>query len=105
MALADLKFHSDEWSIDEAVKYITENTPYTAHRVALMVRQIQKNPGYYASALGGKLKFSEIKSRCLAEGKSCEADFNQQVIDQGPIPFEALEGLIFLGAANASDRE
>ena len=105
MALADLKFHSDEWSIDEAVKYITENTPYTAHRVALMVRQIQKNPGYYASALGGKLKFSEMKSRCLAEGKSCEADFNQQVIDQGPIPFEALEGLVFLGAANASDRE
>ena len=95
MALADLKLHSDQWSIDEAVKYITENTPYTSHRIRLMLRQVQQNPGYYASALGGKLKFSELKSRCLAEGKSCQADFNQQIIDQGPIPFEILESLIF----------
>ena len=95
MALADLKLHSDQWSIDEAVKYITENTPYTSHRIRLMLRQVQQNPGYYASALGGKLKFSELKSRCLAEGKRCQADFNQQIIDQGPIPFEILESLIF----------
>ena len=95
MALADLKLHSDQWSIDEAVKYITENTPYTSHRITLMLGQVQQNPGYYASALGGKLKFSELKSRCLAEGKSCQADFNQQIIDQGPIPFEVLESLIF----------
>ena len=95
MALADLKLHSDQWPIDEAVKYIMENTPYTSHRIRLMLRQVQQNPGYYASALGGKLKFSELKSRCLAEGKSCQADFNQQIIDQGPIPFEILESLIF----------
>jgi hypothetical protein len=60
-----------------------------------MIEQLQQNPGYYASALGGKLKFSELKGRCLAEGKSCQADFNQQVIDRGPIPFEVLERLIF----------
>jgi uncharacterized protein (DUF885 family) len=95
MALADLKLHSEQWSIDEAVKYIAENTPYTTHRITLMIGQIQEKPGYYTSALGGKLKFSELKSRCLAEGKSCQADFNQQVIDQGPIPFEMLENLIF----------
>ena len=95
MALADLKLHSEQWSIDEAVKYIAENTPYTAHRITLMIGHIQEKPGYYTSALGGKLKFSELKSRCLAEGKSCQADFNQQVIDQGPIPFEMLEDLIF----------
>ena len=95
MALADLKLHSEQWSIDEAVKYIAENTPYTTHRITLMIGQIQEKPGYYTSALGGKLKFSELKSRCLAEGKNCQADFNQQVIDQGPIPFEMLEDLIF----------
>jgi uncharacterized protein (DUF885 family) len=95
MALADLKLHSTEWSIDEAVKYITDNTPYTAHRITLMIGQIQKNPGYYATALGGKLKFSELKRRCLAEGRSCQADFNQQVIDRGPVTFEILERLIF----------
>jgi uncharacterized protein (DUF885 family) len=95
MALADLKLHRDEWLIDEAVKYITDNTPYSAHRITLMIDQIRKNPGYYTVALGGKLKFSELKSRCLAEGRNCEADFNQQVIDQGPIPFDILEDLIF----------
>lgn len=95
MALADLKLHDDAWSIDETVRYITDNTPYTAHRVALMIGQIQNNPGYYAAALGGKLKFSELKRRCLAEGRACQADFNQQIIDQGPIPFEILERLIF----------
>ena len=94
MALADLKLHSDEWSVDEAVNYITDNTPYTAHRITLMIDQIQKNPGYYTAALGGKLKFVELKRRCLAEGRNCEADFNQQVIDQGPIPFEILERFI-----------
>lgn len=95
MALADLNLNRDQWSIDEAVKYITDNTPYTAHRITLMIGQIQKNPGYYTAALGGKLKFSELKSRCMVEGRSCQADFNQQVIDQGPIPFEILERLIF----------
>ena len=95
MALADLKLHSVEWSIDEAVKYITENTPYASHRITLMIRQIQQNPGYYAAAVGGKLKFSELKALCLAAGKKCQADFNQQVIDQGPIPFRVLERLIF----------
>ncbi len=95
MALADLKLHGDAWSIDETVRYITDNTPYTAHRATLMIEQIQNNPGYYAAALGGKLKFSELKRRCLAEGRACQADFNQQIIDQGPIPFEILERLIF----------
>lgn len=95
MALADLKLHSDEWSIDEAVKYITDNTPYSAHRITLMIDQIRKNPGHYTVALGGKLKFSELKGRCSAEGRNCQAHFNQQVIDQGPIPFKILEDLIF----------
>lgn len=95
MALADLKLHSVEWSIDEAVTYITENTPYASHRITLMIGQVQQNPGYYAAAVGGKLKFSELKDLCLAAGKSCQADFNQQVIDQGPIPFRVLERLIF----------
>lgn len=95
MALADLKLHSDEWSIDEAVKYIKEGTPYASHRITLMIGQIQQNPGYYAAAVGGKLKFSELKGLCSAAGKNCQADFNQQVIDQGPIPFKILERLIF----------
>ena len=95
MALADLKLHSNRWSLEEAVKYITQQTPYTAHRITLMVRQIQQKPGYYAAAFGGKIRFSELKNRCLAEGKRCQADFNQQVIDQGPVPFEILERLIF----------
>ena len=60
-----------------------------------MIGQIQQNPGYYAAAVGGKLKFSELKALCLAAGKKCQADFNQQVIDQGPIPFGVLERLIF----------
>ena len=95
MALTDLKLHRNKWTSDEAVKYITENTPYASHRIRLMIRQIQQNPGYYAAAIGGKLKFSELKGRCEAEGKSCQADFNQQVINQGPIPFEILESMIF----------
>ena len=41
----------------EAVNYITDNTPYTAHRITLMIDQIQKNPGYYSRSTGGKLKF------------------------------------------------
>ncbi|MBT5684037.1 MAG: DUF885 family protein [Gammaproteobacteria bacterium] len=95
MALTDLKLHRNKWTSDEAVKYITENTPYASHRIRLLIRQIQQNPGYYAAAIGGKLKFSELKGRCEAEGKSCQADFNQQVINQGPIPFEILESMIF----------
>ena len=95
LSLADLKLNDGSWSIDDAVAYVSGNTPYTRHRITLMIEQVQRSPGQYPAALAGKLKFAEINSRCRHEAGSCEAEFNQQVIDRGPIPFELLEQLIF----------
>lgn len=90
LALADLNYHTGTWSMDQAVDWLQRTTPYSRHRVQLMMNTVAQKPGYYLSAIAGKTVFSQIQADCISRGGDCFSRLNQQIVDTGPLPFDLL---------------
>ena len=61
-----------------------------------MLNQVTKKPGYYLAALAGKLVIVELHNRCLLKARNCEEEFNQVIVDFGPVPFDLLQSRLGL---------
>lgn len=96
LALADLKINTGAWTRDQALIHIGQSTPYSKHRIGLMLNQVIKKPGYYLAALAGKLVIVELHNRCLLKAMNCEEEFNQVIVDFGPVPFDLLQSRLGL---------
>jgi len=96
LAQADLKINTGAWTRDQALLQIGQSTPYSRHRISLMLNQVTKKPGYYLAALAGKLVIVELHNRCLLKARNCEEEFNQVIVDFGPVPFDLLQSRLGL---------
>lgn len=91
LGLADLRINSGTWTLDEAARYLHRTTPYSVHRIDLMLARVNHTPGYYLAAAAGKLKFLEIRNQCPVTGSDCGTELHQQITELGPLPFPLLE--------------
>lgn len=91
LAMADLNLSTAQWTREQALDYVYLNTPYSRHRVNLMLNEVALKPGHYVAALAGKLAFTELHERCLETAGDCDATFNQRVVDEAVLPFELLQ--------------
>lgn len=94
LGYADLKIHNPaegKWTRQQVHEYLLRETPYSSHRLELMINNVVATPGYYLAGAVGKLAFSELHQYCLVTQGDCDSQFHQRIVDLGPVPFSLLK--------------
>jgi uncharacterized protein (DUF885 family) len=91
--VVDTGLHHKRWSREQAIRYLTENTPNPAGDIRKAIERYIVYPGQATSYMIGKLKIMELRERARTElGADFDIrDFHDVVLLSGPVPLDILE--------------
>jgi uncharacterized protein (DUF885 family) len=91
--VVDTGIHSKQWSRDEAINYLIENTPNPENDAVKAIERYIAMPGQATAYMIGKLKIMALRDQAKQTlgDKFNYADFHDQVLMYGPIPLTVLE--------------
>jgi len=94
--VVDTGIHRLGWSRQQAIQFMVERTGF---EIGFVTSEVDRYTSYPGQALGymiGKLKIDELRDRAKARlaGRFDLRRFHNAVIDQGPLPLDALERII-----------
>ncbi len=91
--VVDTGLHSKRWSREEAIAYLTQNTPNPEGDIRKAIERYAVYPGQATAYMIGKLKIMELRERAR-EAFGDEFDirqFHELVLANGPVPLSILE--------------
>ena len=94
--VVDTGIHHKGWSREEAIAYLTENTPNPDGDIRKAIERYVVYPGQATAYMIGKLKIMELRQRAM-ERLGDDFDwrgFHDAVLLPGPVPLESLESNI-----------
>ena len=91
--VVDTGIHSQRWSREEAIAYLTENTPNPEGDIRKAIERYIVYPGQATAYMIGKLKIMELRERArVAFGDDFDIrEFHELVLANGPVPLSILE--------------
>ncbi len=91
--VVDTGIHSQRWSREEAIAYLTENTPNPEADIRKAIERYIVYPGQATAYMIGKLKIMELRQRARdAFGEDFDIrQFHELVLANGPVPLSILE--------------
>tara|TARA_R100001244_G_scaffold6593_20_gene8106 strand:+ start:6735 stop:8552 length:1818 start_codon:yes stop_codon:yes gene_type:complete len=91
--VVDTGIHHKRWSREEAIQYLTDNTPNPEGDIRKAIERYIVYPGQATAYMIGKLKILELRQRAQDElGDSFTmGDFHDVVLKSGPVPLDILE--------------
>lgn len=91
--VVDTGIHAKEWSREEAIDYLLDNTPNPKPDVVKAIERYIAMPGQATAYMIGKLKIMELREKAQAAlgEKFTYADFHDEVLKDGPVPLSVLE--------------
>ena len=91
--VVDTGIHSQRWSREEAIAYLTENTPNPDADIRKAIERYIVYPGQATAYMIGKLKIMELRQRARdAFGEDFDIrQFHELVLANGPVPLSILE--------------
>ncbi len=91
--VVDTGIHHKRWSREEAIAYLTENTPNPDGDIRKAIERYIVYPGQATAYMIGKLKIMELRERARAElGEDFDIrGFHDAVLTSGPVPLSILE--------------
>ena len=91
--VVDTGIHSKRWSREEAIQYLTENTPNPAGDIRKAIERYIVMPGQATAYTIGKLKIIELRDMAREElGEAFDyRAFHDAVLLSGPVPLSILE--------------
>lgn len=91
--VVDTGIHSKRWSREEAIAYLTENTPNPEGDIRKAIERYIVYPGQATAYMIGKLKIMELRERASeAFGEDFDIrQFHELVLANGPVPLSILE--------------
>jgi len=94
--VVDTGIHSQRWSREKAVTYLSDNSPISKADATKAVEHHLALPGQSTSSLIGKLKIIELreKAREVLGDEFDLRDFHDAVLEDGPVPLVILEAKI-----------
>ncbi len=94
--VVDTGIHSKQWSREEAIQYLQDNTPNPANDTVKAIERYIVYPGQATAYLIGKIKILELReSAKVALGDKFDIRrFHDLVLEDGPMPLSMLEAKI-----------
>jgi len=91
--VVDTGIHHKRWSREEAIQYLTDNTPNPEGDVRKAIERYIVYPGQATAYMIGKLKILELRQRAQdgLGDKFTMGGFHDVVLDSGPVPLDILE--------------
>ena len=91
--VVDTGIHHKRWSREEAIQYLTDNTPNPEGDIRKAIERYIVYPGQATAYMIGKLKLLELRKRAQDDlgDKFTMGDFHDVVLKSGPVPLDILE--------------
>lgn len=91
--VVDTGIHSKRWSREQAIAYLSENTPNPDGDIRKAIERYIVMPGQATAYMIGKLKIMELRERARTElGSAFDIrGFHDVVLTNGPVPLSILE--------------
>lgn len=91
--VVDTGIHDKRWSREEAIQYLTDNTPNPEGDIRKAIERYIVYPGQATAYMIGKLKILELRERAQEAlgDKFTMGDFHDAVLQSGPVPLDILE--------------
>ncbi len=91
--VVDTGIHHKKWSREEAIAYLTENTPNPDGDIRKAIERYTVYPGQATAYMIGKLKIMELRQRAMDRlGDRFDwRGFHDAVLLSGPVPLDVLE--------------
>ena len=91
--VVDTGIHDKRWSREEAIAYLTENTPNPDGDIRKAIERYIVFPGQATAYMIGKLKIKELRARSQQEldGKFTYGNFHDVILRSGPVPLTIME--------------
>ncbi len=91
--VVDTGIHDKRWSREEAIQYLTDNTPNPEGDIRKAIERYIVYPGQATAYMIGKLKLLELRKRAQdgLGDKFTMGDFHDVVLQSGPVPLDILE--------------
>lgn len=91
--VVDTGLHDKRWSREQAIAYLTENTPNPDSDIRKAIERYIVYPGQATAYMIGKLKILELRRRAQeALGtKFTMGDFHDVILKSGPVPLNIME--------------
>lgn len=91
--VVDTGIHHKRWSREQAIQYLTDNTPNPPGDIRKAIERYIVFPGQATAYMIGKLKIMELRTKAQAElGTQFDyRGFHDAVLTAGPVPLDILE--------------
>ncbi|WP_338446826.1 DUF885 domain-containing protein [Pelagerythrobacter marensis] len=91
--VVDTGIHHKRWSREEAIAYLTENTPNPEGDIRKAIERYAVYPGQATAYMIGKLKIMELRENARAElGERFDIrGFHDAILKSGPVPLSIME--------------
>ena len=91
--VVDTGIHHKRWSRQEAIEYLTDNTPNPPGDIAKAIERYVVYPGQANAYMIGKLKIMELRTRAQKTlgARFSYGAFHDVVLKSGPVPLTVLE--------------
>ena len=91
--VVDTGLHHKRWSREEAIAYLTENTPNPDGDIRKAIERYAVYPGQATAYMIGKLKIMELRENARAElGERFDIrGFHDAILKSGPVPLSIME--------------
>ncbi len=91
--VVDTGIHDKRWSREEAIAYLTENTPNPDGDIRKAIERYVVFPGQATAYMIGKLKIKELRARAQDRlgGQFTYGDFHDIILRSGPVPLTIME--------------
>ncbi len=91
--VVDTGIHHKRWSREQAIRYLTDNTPNPEGDIRKAIERYVVYPGQATAYMIGKLKIMELRERAKTE-LGAEFDirgFHDAILRTGPVPLSIME--------------
>ena len=91
--VVDTGIHHKRWSREEAIQYLTENTPNPDGDIRKAIERYAVMPGQATAYMIGKLKIMELREKARSElGEDFDIrGFHDTILTSGPVPLSIME--------------
>ncbi len=102
--VVDTGIHDKRWSREEAIQYLTHNTPNPEGDIRKAIERYIVYPGQATAYMIGKLKILELRARAqdALGDKFTMGEFHDVILKSGPVPLDIMEERVNAWIASSS---